>query len=68
MIRIDADAGEALRQLLEVPREARDAAWQERFDEAVLRAPVEPGELMQGPDGFAYRVLRSRGPGRTLRS
>jgi hypothetical protein len=63
MIRIDADAGEALRQLLEVPREARDAAWQERFDEAVLRAPVEPGELMQGPDGFAYRVLRSRGPG-----
>ena len=63
MIQIDSDAGEALGELLEVPREVRDAAWQERFDEAVGLAPFIAGDVMQGPDGFAYRVLRRAEPG-----
>lgn len=59
MIQIDFDAGETLRELFEVPRETRDESWQTRFDEAVLRAPFVAGEVMQGPDGFAYRILAS---------
>lgn len=63
MIQIDFDAGETLRELFETPRDARDETWQQRFDEAVLRAPFVEGDLLQGPDGFAYRVLRSAEPG-----
>ncbi len=63
MIQIDFDAGEAMRELLAAPRDARNEAWQRQFDEAVKRAPFVAGEVMQGPDGFAYRVLTSAGAG-----
>jgi len=63
MIQIDFDAGETLRELLQAPLEARDEAWQQQFDEAIKHAPFVAGDVMQGPDGFAYRILRSAGAG-----
>ncbi len=56
---IDQDAGETVRELLVVPRDARDAAWQQSFDDAIRIAPFVKleGQIQQGPDDFPYLVL-----------
>lgn len=56
---IDQDAGETIRELFEVPRDARDAAWQDSFEAAIRLAPFVKleGQIQQGPDDFPYLVL-----------
>lgn len=59
---IDEDAGHELRELLDVPRAARELAWQERFDAALRVAPMVKLEdrILEGPDEFPYLVLSQR--------
>lgn len=59
---IDQDAGALVQELLAVPREARDQAWQAGFDEAIRVAPFVKldGKILQGPDDFPYLVLTTR--------
>jgi hypothetical protein len=52
-------------QLLQVPDAKRDAAWRARFFAVIPEASMAstPEQVMQGPDGFPYFVLKRPTPG-----
>jgi hypothetical protein len=51
---------QTLRELFATPREGRDDAWIASFFAAIPNAPLvtTPEQVMQGPDGFPYLVLK----------
>src|ERR1700755_1385972 len=60
MAKFDLEKTEILRRCFVIPRVQRDAAWRAAFYDAVVDASLATTEqqLIQGPDGFPYFVLK----------
>jgi hypothetical protein len=58
--RFDLAKTDQVVKLLDTPRDQRDDAWQDAFQEAIVDASMAtaPEQVIQGPDGFGYFVLR----------
>jgi hypothetical protein len=58
--RFDLTKTDQVVKLLATPRDQRDDAWQDAFMEAIVDASMAttPEQVIQGPDGFGYFVLR----------
>jgi hypothetical protein len=60
MAKFDLARTDQVVKLLVTPREQRDDAWREAFLEAIVDASLaaQQPQVIQGPDGFGYFVLR----------
>jgi hypothetical protein len=59
MAKFDLTKTQEVQDLFVTPRDQRDQNWRQRFFAAIVDASMAsmPGQVVRGPDGFAYFVL-----------